>query len=110
MLLPPHYIDQRVAWATDVTQLPRDPRVRYGGTIILDKGVEKTTFINVLPPHIQPISVKREDEQTALLKKILKGVGGGDPARPGGPAGPVHPKVAGEVTGTISNPRVHSFT
>ena len=109
-MLPAHYVDQRVAWATDVTRLPADPRIRYGGTIILDKGVEKTTFINILPPHIQPIRQKREDEQTALLKKILAGIGGPG-AGPQGPAqGPVHPKVAGEVTGTISNPRVHSFT
>ena len=108
-MLGPHSLDQRVAWATDVTHWPADPRIRYGGTIILDRGVEKSSFITVLPPHVTPIGVKKGDPQTEILKKILAGVGGARPGGPAAPAGLPVPKVAGEVTGTVSNPRIHSF-
>jgi hypothetical protein len=68
-------IDERVAWATDISKLPRDPRLVYGGTIIRHRDFEEQAYIAVMPSVMAPILKKREETQAELLKKILQQVG-----------------------------------
>jgi len=69
-------LDERVAWAADITRLPADPNLVYGGTVVMRRSVVVPVFINAMPQQVAPILKKHEDEQTSLLKKILSSVGG----------------------------------
>ncbi len=77
-------LDERVAWATDISKLPRDPSLVYGGTIIRHRDFEEQAYISVMPSVMAPILKKQEETQTELLKKILQQVGQrGDAPMPG---------------------------
>ena len=69
-------LDERIAWATDITRVPADPRLVYGGTMVVRRSDIVSAYINPMPQQVAPILKKREDEQTTLLKKILSSVGG----------------------------------
>ena len=70
------------AWKHILQDLPADPNVRFGGTL-LDLGGQKfraDTIRNIPTPV--PINEKRESDEMALLKKLMAAKGG---AKPGGP-------------------------
>ena len=71
-------LDERIAWATDITRVPADPSLVYGGTIVMRRADIVPVFINAMPQQVTPILKIREDEQTTLLKKILSSVGGAE--------------------------------
>jgi hypothetical protein len=77
-------VDERIAWATDISKLHRDPRLVYGGTIVSHRDFEEAAVISVVPSVMAPILKKQEETQTELLKKILQQVGQrGDVPMPG---------------------------
>jgi hypothetical protein len=79
-------VDERVAWATNISKLPRNPRLVYGGTIVSHRDFEEQAVISVMPSVMAPILKKQEETQTDLLKKILQQVGQrGDAPMPGLP-------------------------
>jgi len=68
--------DERIAFATDITRLPADPNLVYGGTIIQTRSSVVPVFITSMPAQVAPILKKQEDAQTQLLRQILGKVGG----------------------------------
>ena len=68
--------DERIAFATDVTKLPADPSLVYGGTIIQTRSSVVPVYISSMPAQVAPILKKQEDAQTQLLRQILGKVGG----------------------------------
>ena len=67
-------VSESVAWATEITRLPPDPNVVFGRVIVTHNGVEVPTAIRSMPINLVPINQKKDDEQTALLKRILQGL------------------------------------
>jgi hypothetical protein len=70
--------DERIAFATDITKLPADPNLVYGGTIIQTRTSVVPVFIMSMPAQVTPILKKQEDAQTQLLRQILGKVGGAE--------------------------------
>ena len=66
--------DERVAWATQVVSLPRDPSLVYAGTVVRHRLFEEPAIIHSMPTVVQPIMQKSEESQTDLLKRILQQV------------------------------------
>ena len=70
-------IPEHIAFARDITHLPKNPNIVYGGTYIeTDSGRHADSIRKVLPGLI-PIVQTQEDPQLAILKQILSSVGGG---------------------------------
>ncbi len=69
-------VSESVVWATEIVLLPRDPNVVFGGTIVTHNNRVVPTIIRPLPINLIPINQKKDDEETALLKRILQGLQG----------------------------------
>ena len=59
-------LDERVAFANEITRIPADPRIRYGGTRVTQRGVIVPTNIRAMPKQVQPLLKKSEDDEISL--------------------------------------------
>lgn len=103
-----HSTDERVAWATDIVRYaPYLRRAQYGGTIVLGRSHLMPAHVVNHVEHQAPVLQKKDDEQTALLKKILAGLST-RPA-PQAPPGLPMPVVHGAPRGGAPGPQRMEF-
>ena len=62
---------EQEVFATDITRLPKDPTLKYGGAVFIDKKRFRKVQMNPMPRQMTPIVQTREDPQLELLKQIL---------------------------------------
>ena len=59
------------AWATDITRLPADPRLVYGGAFSISKTGPTPVYMRKMATHMTPIMQTRPDPMQELLKQIV---------------------------------------
>ena len=84
---------QDIAWRFILTDLPRDPRAVYAGTVGIGKTTRSTVHIMDQIQYLRPINQKRDSEEIQLLKKLVAQQGGGKAqlSTPHVPSGPTFP-------------------
>lgn len=117
-----HSTDQRVAWATEVVLYvpelrsqgrgavaihPQLRSAQYGGTIVLGRSHLMPAHVVNHVEHQAPVLQKKDDEQTALLKKILAGLQTRPAPQP--PPGLQMPVIHGAPRGGAPGPRRMEF-
>ena len=55
-------LDERIAWATDITRVPADPSLVYGGTIVMRRSDIVPVFINAMPQQVTQNTRRRTDD------------------------------------------------
>ena len=74
MQISPHSTDLSRAWSMQLKDLPRNPRLVFGGVIIIgrDHGVPDTPPI--MPRYQQPIVMKRNTDDLEKIRQMLAGL------------------------------------
>lgn len=65
-------IPEEVAWAHLVMQVPADPRVHFGGVRLIRERKYGADIIRNMVQGLQPIAQKKDNDELAILKKILQ--------------------------------------
>ena len=64
-------VSEEVAFAHLLVDVPADPRVKFGGVqLVSERGVRQDVIRNMVQ-GLQPIAQKRDNDEIAILKKIL---------------------------------------
>ena len=64
-------VREEIAFAHTIADIPADPRVRFGGTLLVTERGARQDVIRNMVQGLQPIAQKRDNDEIALLKKIL---------------------------------------